>query len=85
MCAGAHQGLGDVSLLGIFKAVGSLWAAPKVENSTHTRLCLSRFILLGSFSDALLVVSIAICRRFGSLDRATNSYCGNYGFFLTWV
>ena len=24
MCAGAHQGLGDVSLLGIFKAVGEL-------------------------------------------------------------
>ena len=46
-----------------------LWAASKVKSSPHTP-CLPRFILLGSFSDTLLVVSIldiiAICSRFCS-------------------
>ena len=83
MCAGANQGLGDVSLLGIFKAVGELMVCAKSrELNAHAPL-LPRFILLGSFSDALLVVSIAICRRFGSLEGVTNSSCGNYWFILT--
>ena len=36
---------------------GSLWAVSKVDRSARAP-CLQRFILLGSFSDTLLVVSI---------------------------
>ena len=46
------------------------------------------FILLGSFSNTLLVVStldmIAICSRFCSPEGVIKSSCGNYGSFLTW-
>ena len=51
---------------------------------------LSRFIMLASFSDTLLVVSIlqfsliANFSRFCSPEGVINSSCGHYGFFLTW-
>ena len=54
---------------GPFRAVGKLTGCVKVELG-ECAPCLPRFILLGSFSDTLLVVSIldiiAICRRFCS-------------------
>ena len=42
---------------GFFWPVVSLWAVSKVESSARA-LRLSRFILLGGFTDTLLVVSI---------------------------
>ena len=50
--------LWDLFNLGIalLRLCESLWAVSKVESSERAS-CLSRFILLGSFSDTLLVVS----------------------------
>ena len=53
---------------------------------------LLRLMVLASFSDTLLVVSvldivydmIAICGHFCSPEGVINSSCGNYGSFLTW-
>lgn len=43
-----------------FKAVGGLWAVSKVERSARVRLAFRGFILLGRFSDSLLVVLILV-------------------------
>ena len=43
--------------LALSRLWGSLWAVSKVEGSAHAPR-LPRFVLLGSFSDTLLVVSI---------------------------
>ena len=43
--------------LALSRLWGSLWAVSKVERSTRAPR-LPRFVLLGSFSDTLLVVSI---------------------------
>ena len=44
--------------IALSKLWGSLWAVSKVESSAHAS-CLPKFILLGSFSDNLLVVCIS--------------------------
>ena len=78
-----------------FRTVRGLQAVSKVESSARTPH-LPRFILLGSFSDTLLVVwilgmaydchlQIAICSSFCSPEGVINSSCGSYGSFLAWV
>ena len=89
-----------VSIVGIvYVAICSRFCGPGgvismgcVESREHGALALRlpRFILLGSFSDTLLAVSIvgivyvAICSRFCSPDGVIGSPCGNYGSFLAW-
>ena len=59
---------------------GGFWAVSKGESLAHERTSSSEFILLVSFNDTLLVVSIlsviAICGCFCSPRSVINSSCG---------
>ena len=72
-----------------FRAVGELLDCVVGRRLGACALRFPKFILLGSFSDTLIVISIlgmviAICSRFCSSEGVIKSSCGNYGFFLTW-
>ena len=57
-CAAAHQRLGAVALLGPLKALRELMGCTQSRELNAHAPRLPRFILQGSFCDALLVISI---------------------------
>ena len=68
--------------------MGCLWGVSQNESSTCA-LCLPKFILLGSFTDTLLVVSIFDIVYDCNLQTLLQSWwfyssCGNFGSLLTW-
>ena len=88
---GAACGFGGLRRFGPFQTGGVVVCVHSREPGARAPRLL-RFMLLASFSDTLLVVSIldivydmiAICGHFCSPEGVINSSCGNYGSFLTW-